>query len=316
MKSVILPYNMGSEGAENLALAMKALRIKREGSRYKHRPDNVIINWGCSERPAHIPEDAFVLNQFDAVALASNKLKAFKEFSDSGVTAPYSTESIDIAYNLVKEGRVLVARTILNGHGGKGIVLIDSPDEFVKAPLYTVYVPKKSEYRVHVIGTRVVDVTRKVLREDHPNKGGVNWRIRNHDNGFIFTRTNKNFYNGAGEPSLEINCCHPKVKREAVRATQALGLDFGAVDVIWNQKNEAAYVLEVNTAPGISETATDIYAKEIRYIVENLKIKIDREQLLRNLVANKKGGAPWQNPFNDVGAEDFRIGDEDADDRD
>jgi hypothetical protein len=308
MRSVILPYNMGSEGAAALALGMRALRIKREGSRYKHRPDNVIINWGCPERPVHIPEDALVLNRFEAVALASNKLKSFKVFSDSGVSAPYSTESRDTALELCHQGRTLVARTILNGHGGKGIVLIDSPEKFVVAPLYTVYIPKKSEYRVHVIGGRVVDVTRKVLREDHPNKEAVNWKIRNHDNGFIFTRLNKNFLDKGGNPRPEIECCPSQVKREAIRATQALGLDFGAVDVIYNQKNEAAYVLEVNTAPGISETATNIYVEDLRYLAETLPVRVEREKMFEKLMPKKqrpiKVPQGWQNPFDIIVDED------------
>jgi len=320
MRSVILPYNMGSEGASNLAAGMRALRIKREGSRYKHRPDNVIINWGCPERPPHIPEDALVLNRFEAVAIASNKLKAFKAFSDSGVSAPYSTESHETAIQLVKDGRTLVARTVLNGHGGKGIVLIDSVAKFVMAPLYTVYIPKKSEYRVHVIGGKVVDVTRKVLREDHPDKEGINWKIRNHDNGFIFTRANKNFLNRDGVPRLEIDCCPQSVKREASRAVAALGLDFGAVDIIWNQKNESAYVLEVNTAPGISETAVNIYSDVLRYMAENLADRVRQEKLLKDLMPERLRGikiAPaWQNPFDIIADEDAERDEEEEDDDD
>jgi D-alanine-D-alanine ligase-like ATP-grasp enzyme len=41
-------------------------------------------------------------------------------------------------------------------------------------------------------------------------------------------------------------------------------LDFGAVDVIWNEKQQRAYVLEVNTAPGLEGQTVDDYARGIK----------------------------------------------------
>jgi hypothetical protein len=102
MKTVILPYTIGSEGANNLSQAMNVLKIRRENSRYKHRPDNAVINWGCPERPVHIPEDAVVINPFESVAIASNKISSFKAFNDNGINCPYSTTDKDEAYELVE----------------------------------------------------------------------------------------------------------------------------------------------------------------------------------------------------------------------
>ena len=48
---------------------------------------------------------------------------------------------------------------------------------------------------------------------------------------------------------------------EATKAVAALGLDFGAVDVIYNEKYGRAYVLEVNTAPGLGEGIAIMYAR-------------------------------------------------------
>jgi D-alanine-D-alanine ligase-like ATP-grasp enzyme len=38
------------------------------------------------------------------------------------------------------------------------------------------------------------------------------------------------------------------------------GLDFGAVDVIWNAQKEKPYVLEINTAPGLEGQTIADYA--------------------------------------------------------
>ena len=47
----------------------------------------------------------------------------------------------------------------------------------------------------------------------------------------------------------------------AVNAVKALGLDFGAVDIIYNEKENQYYVLEVNTAPGLEGTTLIKYAE-------------------------------------------------------
>jgi D-alanine-D-alanine ligase-like ATP-grasp enzyme len=50
----------------------------------------------------------------------------------------------------------------------------------------------------------------------------------------------------------------------ALQAVKALDLHFGAVDIIWNKKDNKCYVLEVNTAPGVEGTSTEIYADSIK----------------------------------------------------
>ena len=41
-------------------------------------------------------------------------------------------------------------------------------------------------------------------------------------------------------------------------------VDFGAVDVVWNQQNGQAYVLEINTAPGLAGQTITSYANAFR----------------------------------------------------
>jgi glutathione synthase/RimK-type ligase-like ATP-grasp enzyme len=74
----------------------------------------------------------------------------------------------------------------------------------------------------------------------------VNWQVRNHHNGFVFTRS------GFDTPEA--------VSKAAMDAMRILGLDFGAVDVVYNSRENRAYVLEVNTAPGLEGSTVDDYA--------------------------------------------------------
>ena len=49
---------------------------------------------------------------------------------------------------------------------------------------------------------------------------------------------------------------------EATKAfNQIEGLTFGSVDVIYNEHRDKAYVLEVNTASGLSGETVDDYVK-------------------------------------------------------
>jgi D-alanine-D-alanine ligase-like ATP-grasp enzyme len=51
---------------------------------------------------------------------------------------------------------------------------------------------------------------------------------------------------------------------QAVRAMAGSGLEFGACDLIWNQKREKAYILEINCAPGLEGTTVEIYRDAIK----------------------------------------------------
>ena len=226
----VYPYKQGSRSARALADALGGRVLKLEGSRFLPRRDDVIINWGASQTPNYLP---FVpLNPGTTTAVASNKLNAFQALQAAGVSIPdFWTNPDDIPADRFP----IVCRTVLNGHSGVGIVIADNPAALVRAPLYTAYVRKQDEFRVHVVAGRVIAVQRKALRERTENP---DFRVRNLANGFIFARQ------GVEAPEA--------VLEQSIMAVAALGLDFGGVDVIWNARRSTAYVLEVNTAPGLS----------------------------------------------------------------
>jgi len=157
-----------------------------------------------------------------------------------------NAESLVEASEWLKQGHTVVCRTVLNGHSGNGIIIAENEDELVKAPLYTRYVKKQNEYRVHVFNGKMIHKQRKARRLDVPDEE-VDWKVRNHDNGFIFQ---------IEDFDLPEDC-----EKQAIAAVEALGLDFGAVDVVYNGKEQKAYVLEVNSAPGLSGTTLDKYVE-------------------------------------------------------
>lgn len=237
----IYPYKAGSKSAKMLAAALSCKLLKISNSKYKPKEHHIVVNWGASNCPSFYPAD--VLNPL--VGPAQDKLLTFEALQAANVNIPlFWTNQEDIP----AEAYPVFARTILNAHSGAGIVVVDSPDTAVVAPLYTQYVKKSQEYRVHVFRDNSIFVQRKA------KKTGVevtDWKIRNLSNGFVFV------------PQEVEELPDTSIIEQAVAAVAALKLDFGGVDVIWNDHYKKAYVLEVNTACGLEERTALIYAKAI-----------------------------------------------------
>ena len=192
-----------------------------------------------------------IINHPTQVGYATNKLEFFRYLSEhDDINLPDYTTSLDEAISWVPNGAV-VARTRLTGHSGEGIVLMteDNPGGFVRAPLYTRYIKKQDEFRVHVVNNEVIDVQRKALSSEAVRED-VDWRIRNHAGGFIYARE------GVDLPDV--------AKEQALRVIRRCGLDFGAVDLIYNRRQDKYYVLEVNTAPGLTGTTLTNYTNAMR----------------------------------------------------
>lgn len=223
----------------------------------------LLVNWGATTSTHYFPSSR-TLNPPQNVRQASDKLKAFKALKGYVNIPEYTTsleEAVEWAKNSVVFGRSL------KGTGGSDIAPSDTDEVgFYTSQFWTKYIKKSQEFRVHVMGGEARVIQRKALRVTNPDTGEpldtseVDFRIRNLVNGFVFTTSD-------ASP-------HPTVLEQAVKAVNRLGLDFGAVDVIWNEYYGKAYVLEVNTAPGLEGDTITKYAE---YIKEEL---------------TKRGGAP------------------------
>lgn len=256
----IYSFNKASEGAKLLKESLDIKRIRTDNSKFKGAPHKTVINWGSSKASPEILK-CKILNHPDNVAKTVNKLNFFQLIAKSkhkDIIPPFVT-TLKEAIDWCGQGFTVVARTVLTGSGGDGIVIMekDNPDAFVKASLYVKYVPKHEEYRVHVVKGKVIDIQRKTLSKDkaaeYAAKGEQpNFKVRNLENGFIYQRANVNPDKSVGE--------------SAVKALEVVGLDFGAVDIVVHVKTGVPYVLEVNTAPGLVGTTVESYTKAFKGI--------------------------------------------------
>ena len=258
MRFKVFPYNKGSVSAKALA---NALRVRRISNEYEPRRNDVVINWGNSSRVFYV-RTGFDLNKHEAIAIACNKLKTFQTLTAAGFEhiPKYCTsqhEASDMLYIATNGGETLgkesiYCRTSLTGHSGSGIVIAKNIYQFVEAPLYTLGTKHKYEFRVHVFKGEVIDVQQKKRRTDYT---GPNTGIRNHSNGYIYARVDIDV------PELLLS--------SACEAVNILGLDFGAVDIGYRERDNRVFVFEINTAPGLVGTTLDKYVNAFKnYLTE------------------------------------------------
>lgn len=172
-----------------------------------------------------------------------NKIEQFERFTQHGVSCPAWTTDRNKVREL--DSRTVFARTLVNSTGGKGIVEIDldTAQQIVAAPLYTAYIPKKAEFRFHVFNGQVIDVQQKKKKRDFGDDRDT--RVRNLHNGYVYCR------DGVAPPAGAADL--------AVRAVAALGYLYGAVDLVYNERRNQSYVLEVNSRPGLMGTTVERY---------------------------------------------------------
>ena len=287
MRFRIFPYNIASQSATTLRdglrnLGYNTLKVLRDG-RYRWHMGDKVINWGNSVMPEwmeSVPR-ADILNQPENVGLASNKLRTLQRLSESGVPhIPFTTD----AEEAIGWSAPIYVRHSLNGHSGEGIDVfenepvdsdyrsslidiqdrllevglaniarqvdqviadaeVESIDELPVAPLYTKRVENDGEYRVHVFNGHVIDYRKKSrVRGDEPTD--AQRAIRTLGNGWIYRQSDL----------ARVD----RIEQLAVNAISALGLDFGAVDIIKNPEGDIM-VLEVNTAVGMDDTTLQNY---------------------------------------------------------
>jgi len=245
------------KAALQLATPRKVLVVRSDSPRFRPRNTDLTINWGNSQEPIWnwwIPAEVDQLYNYPAqISIAVNKLKTFQALDGKCNIPEWTTDPL-----IARLWNDVVIRNKLTGFGGEGIRLWNKEDAgaeglFPEAPLYVQYKKKKKEFRVHVFKGEVIDVTQKKKRHDFDEE--INTKIRNYANGWVYCRED------IEEPK--------DLREQAIMAVTALGLDFGAVDCIWNAKESKSYVLEINTAPGIEETTLQAYKNAILKQLEN-----------------------------------------------
>lgn len=203
-------------------------------------PREIAIRWGGAELPNLDAPDC--INKSEAIKRASSKIATFRRLSDADVPIPRWTTSREEA---TRWEATVFGRTS-EGFAGRGIEVYEPGTRIGSHALYTEFIPNEREYRLHVVGGVVVSVQRKYLERPHLVGRGY---LKNVAHGYVFKT-----------PEKDLNQSR---KDAAIKAVEALGLDFGAVDMIVDAEGKE-YVLEVNTAPSLSPMRVEAYLNALR----------------------------------------------------
>lgn len=210
-----------------------ALALERRLNQLGYRgPD---INWGTNYSGLNADP-----------SLASNKRRALYAMQEAGVPVPklYTLDNSDINY----ANYPLVGRPDHHRKGRQFYLCHNSVQALAArnrgATHFMEYIDNAREFRVWIVNGKSIKISEKI-------GGGV---TKNFDSGARF------YY------PQDFN--HKKTLRQVARqAVQTLGLDFGAVDILW--KDDRFYVLEVNTAPCLTNQYSDTLERFAAAIVDN-----------------------------------------------
>jgi hypothetical protein len=248
----ILPYRRGSEGAAALSAALwvPRVRLPLSESRFRPRDYDIIINWGHSDGMPGPWWSGRIryLNHPSAVLDARDKLRTLNLLRAAGVPTVEWTTNPEDAATWLSAGITVFVRHSLTGQGGSGIEVVSGllDDPLPVAPLYTRHFKARHEYRVHVVGDHTF-----VVKKRRRNGAERNF-VRNYANGYVYCTNN------VTAPQSVVDA--------GTTAIKALGLTFGAVDILCTEDGEAR-VLEVNTAPGLEGRTVEFYRSNIAPLI-------------------------------------------------
>lgn len=248
---IIIPYKMGSKSGKLLkeGLVTEGVRCFRKSVTdiFIPRREDVIIYYGGTDRLQAREHCTINANR----NVAQNKLSAFEAFKAADLsTVEWTTDK-----TVAATWPLAVARATLTGHSGQGITVHEQGQELPNVRLYTKYQKKTYECRVHVFNGKVIDAQVKRKRTTNAEEAQTDPYVRNIHTGWVYCREDYTL----PAPAAEL----------AIAAVAVLGLDFGAVDLIYNKYQDKFYLLEVNTAPGLEGTTLTNYIKEIKNVHAN-----------------------------------------------
>ena len=244
---------MGSQSATAISRHFGQRKVF-PNRQFAARTSDTLVNWGHTS-PIPVFAGKVVLNKPEKVAISSSKIEALTILANVGVrTIEWDTQR-SAAQQWIDDGKKVFCRTLTRASQGRGIVVAETAEELVSAPLYTKRMDHTNEYRVHLFKGRVIDIVEKrrmntaTLAERNIE---VDNDIKSHDRGWVFVHGSARLQHIDGAYKND-------VANQAYNAIMALNLDFGAVDVLYNNPERKAYVVEVNSAPGMEAGTTTHY---------------------------------------------------------
>jgi glutathione synthase/RimK-type ligase-like ATP-grasp enzyme len=297
----------GKALAEEVAKKLPGKKVTSGNSMPENGCD-VLVGWGAKPKKdfdysSPVKLSGSIINNVKEVRNAANKLKALELLSSKGVSVPpfvpASTINQAIANGKIKFPMFGRSKRHEKGTGTwecwQGVDVEDALKDVKNgktADYFVQFIPNKREFRIHVFKDAIIQSCEKVWQNNPPaafkllkkelykkraekagvtlNESTIDFVIDQIIKDDISLPNNHSRHNTKGWKFsfLATEKTPSAIRKVSVDAVKALGLDFGAVDCILGEDNQA-YVIEVNTGPGLCASMLDKYAKTFaNYLAE------------------------------------------------
>lgn len=199
------------------------------------------INWGRANANTKLNPDT---------SKTTNKRVMRELFAANEVPMP-ELVPVQTALEQVHSGYVLVGRPDTHTQGRGFWICTNARDvrraltgtrKKKAATHFMYYIEAPREYRVHIFRGKSIRISEKVFGTTGETAHG------------LYT---------TGKPTHNVK----HVRAAAKKAVEAVGLDFGAVDVLADDNN--CWVLEVNSAPGLGGSMPRVYLNKFKEYLED-----------------------------------------------
>lgn len=249
-------------------------RLVKLVEKKKGQPEYV-VNLGTTDDLSGLNMEATIINGREMVKAGSNKRAARRHFAEVEIPAPTLYLR---AGEVTKKSLPVVGRTSYH-RKGQGFWFCETLHQVQRAvgrgaTHFMEFIPHTREYRVHTFTK-----ARALGQEERTSDDFVSVKIsekvagegmvldpktpqKNHEFGWTFQGPQNR-----RDEELDV------VREAAKQAIASLGMDFGAVDVMYRIRAKRPYVLEVNSTPSLADDTADTcerYAKRILKTIRNL----------------------------------------------
>jgi len=304
LDNVYLFYSGATDKTGNLLAEALSVQSGRKSPGTKQK---IVIGWGAKTSDKVNLGNAVVINHPDRIRDNRNKLTALQAMQKGGVNiAPFiAAESIMTELSKAKGAKIglpLVGRTNYHQGGANFFTCLTRThveetigilnNKLKKKGYFQDYIDVKSEFRLHVVNGEVIYAQRKVprsnMKEAHvtdqtdkiqrmAEKKGVKLdadtikfameyqgdKIAGPD---LIVKSNTRGYKFS---SVKLSNVDKSLASEAIKAVEALNLQFGGVDCVLDV-NGKAWIIEVNTGPGLEGTAFKNYVGAFSKMINNI----------------------------------------------
>lgn len=232
------------------------LQNTRAFQRILSTPQFTVLNWGSKILPEILSSAEIIINHPHHISIMSDKIKTFKILQEiNPLKIPTWTTDINIAKQWLPTK--VFCRQLTHSSQGRNIILANSVNEIVPAPLYTKYTKGKYEYRIHFTELGIFSIKRKARRQGSIPLEEENKYIKSRNNGWILIDIT---------PSIRTQITE-ELNSTLIQFCKKSNLSFGAADVSYNESQNKYYILEINSAPGIQNSTIYSYLDNLTNLI-------------------------------------------------